>query len=168
MNKYLIGLLVVFNLISNDMLSQENIRTNFYQLKVPENTTVKIFAETHEELANIDVYQFNVAEKPKYILYLMSNKTNIEITTIDINNYKDFLFDLGSLKVSKIENLEKKLKINFLYTDKEKIRGIVYLSVKNNILNRFVFLFPNENANQVFQREVDEMMDSVIDIKDYW
>lgn len=168
MNKYLIGLLVLFNLISSDLLSQENIKTNFYQLKAPENTTVKTFAETHEELANIDVYQFNVAEKPKYILYLMSNKTNVEITTIDIDNYKDFLFDLGSLKVSRIENLEKKLKINFSYTDKENIRGVVYLSVKNNILNRFVFLFPNENANQIFQKEVDEMMNSVIELKDYW
>ena len=89
MNRHTIMLLFVFNLISYDMLSQENIKTNFYKLNIPKNTTVKTFAKNHEELANIDAYQFNADEKPKYIMYLMSNKTNVEITSINIDNYKD-------------------------------------------------------------------------------
>jgi hypothetical protein len=161
-------LLFVFNLISYDMLSQENIKTNFYKLNIPKNTTVKTFAKNHEELANIDAYQFNADEKPKYIMYLMSNKTNVEITSINIDNYKDFLFDLGDLKLSRIENLEDKLKINFTYSNKENIKGIIYMSVKNNILHRFVFLFPNENSIQIFQNEVDEMINNITEIKEFW
>ena len=168
MNKYLIILLTVFNLISYGMLSQENIKTNFYKLNIPENTTVKPFAKTHEELANIDAYQFNADEKPKYIMYLMSNKTNMEIASINIDNYKDFLFDLGDLKLSRIENLENKIKINFTYSNKENIKGVIYMSVKNNILHRFVFLFPNENSIQIFQNEVDEMINNITEIKEFW
>ncbi len=168
MNRLTIILFFVFNLISYGMLAQENIKTNFYKLNIPEKTTVKTFAKSHEELANIDAYQFNADEKPKYIMYLMSNKTNVEISSINTDNYKDFLFDLGDLKLSRIENLEDKLKINFTYSNKENIKGIIYMSVNNNILHRFVFLFPNENSIQIFQNEVDEMVNNIRKIKEFW
>lgn len=168
MNKLFIGFVILFNLMNNSLYSQENIKTEFYTLKVPEKTTVKTFASTHEKLANIDAYQFNVDEKPKYILYLMSNKTNKEVVSVDIDNYKDFLFDLGDLKILGIEDLGGKIKIHFSYNDKENIKGIIYASVKNDILNRFVFLLPNENAKKTFQKEIDEMINNTIEIKSLW
>lgn len=111
MNKLLIKFTILFCLINNNIYSQDNIKTAFYKIQVPEKTVIKTFASTHEELANIDAYQFITSDKPNYILYLMSNKTNKEITSVNIDNYKDFLFDLGDLKISGIEDLNGKIKI---------------------------------------------------------
>jgi hypothetical protein len=168
MNKLVIGLVVLFSLINNNLYSQDTIKTEFYSIRVPEKTSVKTFASTHEKLANIDAYQFIVNEKPKYILYLMSNKTNKEIVSVNIDNYKDYLFDLGDLKILGVEDLNEKIKIHFTYIDKENIKGIIYVSVNNDILNRFVFLLPNENAKEVFQKEIDKLVNSVIEIKNHW
>lgn len=168
MNKLFIGFVILFNFIINSLYSQENIKTEFYTLKVPEKTTIKTFDSTHEELANIDAYQFNVDEKPKYLLYLMSNKTNEGVTDVNIDNYKDFLFDLGDLKILGIEDFKGRIKISFSYKDKENIKGIVYASVKNDILNRFVFLLPNENAKNTFQKEIDLMINNVTEVKNNW
>ena len=133
MNKSIIKFIILFSLINNSVYSQDNIKTAFYNLKVPEKTTIKTFASNHEELANIDAYQFIINEKPKYILYLMSNKTNKEIASVNIDNYKDFLFDLGDLKVSGIEDLNGKIKIFFTYVDKQEIKGIIYAYVSSFI-----------------------------------
>lgn len=54
------GFVILFNLFNNSLYSPENIKTEFYTLKVPEKISVKTFASTHEELANIDAYQFIV------------------------------------------------------------------------------------------------------------
>lgn len=168
MNKLLLGVIVWFSLINSNVYSQDSIKTEFYTLKVPEKTTIKTFASTHEELANIDAYQFITNEKPKYILYLMSNKTNKEISSINLDNYKDFLFDLGELKVSAIEDLNGIIKISFTYVDKENIKGIIYASVNNNILNRFVFLLPNESAKEIFNKEIDKIIENITQIKHNW
>ena len=168
MNKLLLGFIVWFSLINSNVYSQENIKTAFFSLKVPEKTTVKTFASTHEELANIDSYQFITNEKPKYILYLMSNKTNKEIASVNIDNYKDFLFDLGDLKVSAVEDLSGKIKIFFSYADKKEIKGIIYVYVNNDILNRFVFLLPNQSAKETFQKEIDTTINNVVELKKSW
>lgn len=168
MNKMIFGFIILCNLINNSLYSQENIKTAFYELNIPEKTSVKTFASTHEELANIDAYQFIVDEKPKYILYLMSNKTNKEQVNINMDNYKDFLFDLGDLKVSSVEDLGSKIKIHFSFNDKKNINGIVYASIKNDVLNRFVFLLPNENAKKTFIQEIDDMINNVTEVKSHW
>lgn len=168
MSKMIFGFIILCNLINNPLYSQENIKTDFYVLKVSEQTTVKAFASTHEELANIDAFQFIVDEKPKYILYLMSNKTNTEQVNINMDNYKDFLFDLGDLKVSSVEDLGSKIKIHFLFNDKKNINGIVYAYIKNDVLNRFVFLLPNDNAKITFTKEIDEMINNVAEVKSHW
>ena len=139
MNKLFLQFVISLFLISMNLYSQEDIKTEFYKFKVPEKTIIKTFASTHEKFANIDAYQFITNEKPKYILYLMSNKTNKEISNINIDNYKDFLFDLGKLNVSGVENFSDVVKINFTYEDNDIIKGIVYVSVNKDILNRYVF-----------------------------
>lgn len=168
MNKSIIKFIILFSLINNSVYSQDNIKTAFYNLKVPEKTTIKTFASTHEKLANIDAYQFIINEKPKYILYLMSNKTNKEIASVNIDNYKDFLFDLGDLKVSGIEDLNGKIKIFFTYVDKQEIKGIIYAYLNGDILNRFVFLLPNQSAKEAFQKEIDTIINNVVELKNSW
>lgn len=78
------------------------------------------------------------------------------------------MFDLGELKISGVEDLNGKIKIHFSYADKQHINGIIYASVKNDILNRFVFLLPNENAKKIFQKEIDEMINNITEIKSFW
>jgi hypothetical protein len=56
MNKLFIRFIILFSLINNSVYPQDNIKTAFYNLKVPEKTIVKTFASTHEKLANIDSY----------------------------------------------------------------------------------------------------------------
>lgn len=168
MSRQYIKIIIIISLICNNLYSQEDIKTEFYNIKVPQNTTVKTFASTHEELANIDAYQFIINEKPKYILYSMSNKTNVEISSINIDNYKDFLFDLGEIKVLGVEDLNKIMKIKFVYKDKENIKGIIYVSVTNDILNRFVFLLPNDKAKELFEKEINELVNNITEIKKYW
>lgn len=168
MNKLVTVSIILFNLINNNVYSQNDINTAFYNLKVPENTSIKTFTSTHEELANIDAYQFIFNEKPKFILYLMSNKTNKEIASVNIDNYKDFLFDLGDLKISGIEDLNGKIKILFTYADKQEIKGIIYANVNSNILNRFVFLLPNQSAKEAFQKEIDTIINNLVDLKKSW
>lgn len=166
MNKSIV--FVLFILINSVVYSQDSIKTAFYNFKIPEKTEVKPFKSSHEELANIDGYQFLVSNKPKYILILMSNKTNKEALSVNLDNYKDFLFDLGELKVSGIENLDGNIKIYFTYADKENVKGIIYALVSNNILNRFVFLLPNQNAKDVFQKEIDTLVNGIVEIKNKW
>lgn len=167
MNKFLLGFVVLFALASHNIYSQD-IKTTFYSIKTPEKTTVKPFNSTHEALANIDTYQFITDGKPKYIGYFMSNKTNIVIASVNLDNYKDFLFDLGELKVSGIENLNGKIKIYFSYIDNDNIKGIIYASVNNDILNRYVFLLPNQNAKDVFHKEIDALVNGIVENKNNW
>jgi hypothetical protein len=168
MTKHYIKFTILISLIYNNFYSQEFIKTDFYNIKLPQSTIAKTFASTHEELSNIDAYQFIINEKPKYILYLMSNKTNVAISNINNDNYKDFLYDLGELKVVNIEIFKNKIKINFAYKDNDSIKGIVYLSITNDILNRFVFLLPNDKAKELFEREIDEIIYSIVEIKKNW
>ncbi|MBO9584366.1 MAG: hypothetical protein J7574_09430 [Flavobacterium sp.] len=168
MNKLYVGIVVLFSIINCKIYSQENLNTKFYNVKIPEKTIVKFFDSTNEELANIDAYQFISDEKPKYLLYLMSNKTNQAIDSVTIDNYKNFLFDLGDLKIGGIEDLDGKIKVSFTYSDNNEIKGIIYVYVINNILNRFVFLYPNQNAKDAFQKETNLLVKNIIEVKKEW
>lgn len=168
MNNIYIRILIIFNLMTMPIYSQERIETEFYNFAIPKNTVIKAFDSTHEEVANIDVYQFNFEEKPKYILYLMSNKTNQIVDSITIDNYKDFLFDLGDMKILGIENSKNKIKIDFSYNDKKNIKGIIYMSVTNDILNRFVFLLPNDSAKIAFEEEINIIVNNIKELRNSW
>lgn len=167
MNRFFIGFIVLF-ILSLNVYSQEKITTEFYSLQIPNKTTTKVFDSSNEELANVDVYQFNIDQKPKYILYLMSNKTKDQSVIVNLDNYKDFLFDLGDINILDVEKFGNRIKINYNYNDKKNINGIIYINLKNDILNRFVFLLPNESAKTTFSKEIDEMVKNVIEIKSSW
>lgn len=168
MSKLIIVIYILINLVSYDLYSQETIETNFYSFKIPQETVVESFGSSNEELANVDVYQFIINDKPKYLLYLMSNKINVKINTVDFENYNSFLSDLGDVRILVAEKLSNNFKIEFSYNEKENIRGIVFLSINNDILNRFVFLLPNEKAKEVFQDEIINLSNSITIIKNSW
>jgi hypothetical protein len=167
MNRFYIVFTILF-VLGISAYSQEKITTKFYSLQIPEKTSTKVFDTSHEELANVDVYQFNVDEKPKYILYLMSNKTKDGAIKVNLENYKNFLFDLGDINILDVENFDKKIKINFTYNNKNNINGIIYAYIKNDILNRFVFLLPNDSAKKTFGAEIDKMIENLMEVKSNW
>lgn len=115
----------------------------------------------------IDVYEFSIDSKIKYFVYLMSSQMSGALT-VDRNNFQDFLADLGELNIEQFENRKGNLKIHFTYKDNEFIKGIVYLSTSNDILNRLVFLLPNVDAKSTFSDEIDKMVDDAVKIKNQW
>lgn len=166
MNRFIFCLLLILFLLIKSY-SQEKISTQFYELNIPTNSDVKLFDKSCESLANIDVYQFAIEGKPKYILYMMSNKISDKVK-VNIDNYKDFLFDLGDLNVLDASYLGDKIKVSFIYNNKKNINGITYIYIQNDILNRFVFLLPNESARNAFSNEIEKMIESTILLKNIW
>lgn len=161
-------LLFTLLLISNAIIAQNDIENSYYKFSIPKNTNVKPFKSTHEELANIDVYQFTIDEKPKYILFLISNKLTSDIKEVNVDNCMDFLFDLGEIEVSNTEPFNGIVKLHFKYIENNVIQGVLYIKTNNNILDRFLFLFPNESAYKSFNIEIDNILKSITDKQSKW
>jgi hypothetical protein len=167
MNKKIILLFILY-LLSNKAMAQVDIENSFYKFSIPKKTNVKLFKSTHEELANIDSYQFIFEAKPKYILYLMSNKITSDIKEINIDNYKDFLYDLGEIKISNIEKTNGVVKLHFKYNENDAIQGVLFISINNDVLDRFLFLLPNESAYKSFNTEIDDVVKNIKHKKNKW
>lgn len=167
MRNEFIALIILFGL-SNLCMGQNKLETNFYEIKIPEKTTVKSFNSTHEEYANIEGYQFFLNDKPKYLIYLMSNKIIGEVGVINKANYKDFCGDIGTIEVSELKEDNDMIIVLFKYADKETVRGILYLKLTNNILDRFLFLLPNDTAYELFNKEIDDIVKNIIYKKKIW
>ena len=164
MNKTI--LLLSFFVI-NMITAQKNVENAFYSLPVPSNTEVKLFKNTHEELANIDSYQFLVDAKPKYILYMMSNKLETS-ATVGLDNYKDFMVDIGDVEINNAEMFDSFIKVYFSYADKNAVKGTIYIGIRNNLLSRFLLMFPNESASKSFDSEVNVMLGHTIYKSNVW
>lgn len=164
MNKKIL-LLLLF--VTSVMTSQNKVENAYYRLAVTANTNVKLFQSTHEGLANIDSYQFLVNEKPKYIFYMMSNKLETSLT-VGLDNYKDFLFDIGDIDITNAEMFNGFIKVYFNYKNKKAIEGVVYISVRGNILNRFLIMYPNKSALKAFDDEVNMIIKDVNYKKNVW
>ncbi len=148
------------------MFSQ-TIENTFYKIQVPVNTSIKAFQSTHEALASIDSYQFIVNGKPKYIFYMMSNKLETEVI-VGLENYKDFLFDIGDIDITKAEIFNDLIKVYYNYTDKKAIEGVIYIGIRGNILNRFLLMYPNQSSLKTFDEEVDLIVKDVDYRKTNW
>ena len=70
-----------------NMIGQQKLETSFYSFSKPKNTDVKFFNSSNEEIANTDVYEFRENDKPKYLLYLISNKLTSEYEPISKENF---------------------------------------------------------------------------------
>jgi hypothetical protein len=165
-NKFMV--LIILYLLSSLCMAQNKLENNFYAIKVPEKTTFKSFNSTHEEYANIEGYQFFLNDKLKYMIYLMSNKMLGEVEEINKDNYQEFCGDIGAIEVSEIKEDNDMVRLLFKYTDQEKVRGIIYLKLTNNILDRFLFLLPNDKAYELFNKEIDDIVKSIIYKKNIW
>ncbi|KGO86455.1 hypothetical protein Q765_11290 [Flavobacterium rivuli WB 3.3-2 = DSM 21788] len=99
----------------------------------------------------------------------MSNKLNSSDEVITLENYKSFIFDLGEIEITKIDFNVNPLKINFDYKGNNKVEGLLYISIINNILNRFLFILPNQKKSGVDRSsEINEIIDKLIYLKDEW
>lgn len=163
MKKFFLLLLFTSTIVT----SQNKVVNNFYSLSSPANTNVKSFQSSHEELANIDSYQFFLEDKPKYIFYLMSNKLETS-STVSLENYKNYVFDLGELDITNTEMFNNFIKVYFNYKNKKSIEGVVYIGIRNNILNRFLLMYPNKSALYKFDKEVNIMLNGVDYKKGSW
>ncbi|KAF2514152.1 hypothetical protein E0W68_13790 [Flavobacterium salilacus subsp. salilacus] len=164
MDKKILLLIIFFCF---NMNAQKKIENSYYRLIIPHNTEVELFENTHEKLANIDSYKFFSNSKPKYILFMMSNKLE-ESVDVEMDNYKDFIFDIEDIDVVKADNFNTFIKIYFNYKSNNIIKGVLYIDTRNDILDRFLFMFPNEKHLVKFESEIDIMIDNINYIKDYW
>lgn len=145
--------------------AQSKISTDFYILDLPNGFQFKEFNKSREENSNSDVYEFLQDGKPKYLLYLLSNKLNDNHTAISIENIKNYVFDIGDLNILNTENVSGKIKIVATSNEYENLKSIIYVFQTGNILNRFLFLFPNEEAKSLFAAEVEELVKNHVSSK---
>lgn len=163
MRRFLL-LLLLFTALTTE--AQNDLRTKFYDVKLPLNTTVKPFASSDEEVSNSDVYQFLVNNKTKYLCHFLSNKLFTE-TDVNFTNFTEFLVELNEIIIDNAADTNNGFKVNFHYDDKN-VRGIAYLLRKKNILHRFVFMFPNEIAENKFKAEADDIVRNIVYLKNEW
>lgn len=164
MNRCLLLLLLLFTTLTTE--AQSNLRTKFYEVKLPLNTTVKLFDSAEEELSNTEVYEFLVNNKTKYLCHLLSNKLFSE-TDVNFVNFTEFLVEFKGIIIDNAAVSNNGFKVNFHYDDKN-VQGIIYLLVKKNVLHRFIFMFPNEMAENKFKEEADDIVRNLIYLKNEW
>uniref|UniRef100_UPI003A8DA0AD hypothetical protein n=1 Tax=Flavobacterium beibuense TaxID=657326 RepID=UPI003A8DA0AD len=141
--------------------SQDKLENAYYILNLPNNTTVKLFQHTNEDFANIDSYKFFEGEKPKYVLYMMSNKLEADVTVRE-DNYIDFLNDIGALNVTNVSRFNNFFKVNFNFKDREAIECVMYININGDILNRFLLMYPNKTILNNFENEVNIFLKNII------
>lgn len=152
-----------------NMTAQEFIETDFYKIKIPNNTTAKFFNSSAEEYAITSVYEFKQNNKPKYLFYLISNKLTDDYEPLNMYNYLSYISDMEEIEVLLVEVVNKdKIKINFKYKNDENIKGIMFLSITNNILNRFLFLLPKKELYEIFSNEINAIFFDIEYLKEKW
>jgi len=162
MNKYTIVFLSLLSPIF--VYSQNKIENTYCNMLVSDSINFEPFKKINEEKGFIDSYKLLVNSKPICVLFLMFNKLEAQVN-VGEENYKDYIFDIGELNVLKTEQEDTYLKI--YYKDK-KVQGIIYLESKNDILYRFVFMFPNEDYLLKYDKIADSMFSSIEYKKSTW
>ena len=98
---------------------------------------------------------------------MMSNKLETS-ATVSLENYKDYVFDLGELEITNTEMFNSFIKVYFNYKNKKSIEGVVYIGIRNNVLNRFLLMYPNKSVLEKFDKEVNIMLSNVDYKKGNW
>lgn len=137
MKKYLI----LFSLFSSFAHSQSKVENDYCKIAVSDSIRFDAYKKINEEKGFIDSYKLSVNSNLIGILFIMLNKLEVE-ASIDENNYNDYIFDLGEITILSVNKEKSYLKI---YYKDEKVNGIIYLGNNNDILYRFMFMFPNED-----------------------
>lgn len=162
-NKIFLSLLFITSI----MTAQNKVENPYYSISIPSKTNVKLYQSSHESLSNIDSYQFLVDGKPKYIYYMMSNKLETSVT-VGMDNFNDFLFDIGDIDITNVEMFNDFIKVYFKYKTKNAIEGAIYIGIRGDILNRFLVMYPNASALKSFNEEVNLLLKDVTYKKSKW
>lgn len=158
---------LIFLLIAFLANAQGTFKNDFYEIKIPDNTIVKPYQKSIEELSNTESFIFELNGKPKYILFLLSHKL-LKKTELNEEDLAEFSIDLGeNLIVDKITAIDKSFKVEF-HSSTGKIKQIVYYFTTNDILNRFMFVFPNEEIENKFKAETETIVSGVKYLKEKW
>lgn len=152
--------------------SQEILNTDFYSLQLPANTAFKKVNETKEDLANIDVFNFvnEKTDRTKYLIYLMSNKMEVDVSSISDREIEDYLFDIQPKSINQVNSFTKegrkwhKVKVSF----EDGIIGSIYLTIVNDVLHRLFFMIPNESFYTNHISEIEAIMVTVKLLKSNW
>lgn len=158
-----------FILFTTQIIAQKSFETDFYNITIPENTTANLFNSSKEEFATTEVYEFKQNNKPKYLFYLISNKLLNNDEPLNLFNYSNYLSDIGNIEVLSAEKIEvNKIRITLKYNDNETVFGVMYFSVTNNILNRFLFLLPKAELHEMFSQEINKIFLDIKYLKTEW
>ncbi|WP_299117481.1 hypothetical protein [uncultured Winogradskyella sp.] len=156
-------------ILSVNIMAQEAINTEFYNIELPKSTTFEKMNSSKEELSNVDVFKIlNLENRQiKYLIYLMSNKLNVDF--ISEPNLNEYVGDIGEVEIVKKERIifkeydvyKLKMKLG------DNISSIMYLTNINDVLYRLVFMIPKKLFPD-YEKEVESFFKSVIFLKDNW
>ncbi len=159
--RYLI-LLLLMPVLS--VLGQNSLQNDYYSLKLPNETSFEKINSNKEESSNVDLYKITNTDnqQTKYLIYLMSNKLNTDIKGISDYNFNDYLKDIGKAEV--LSNITIALDNQEFYKIKvgldNNVKGLMYITAKEGILYRLLFMLPNEEYYTKYLEEINSIFES--------
>lgn len=160
-------LFILFLLMSQYIYSQSEIATPFYTVKIPEGSVATIFKSSSEENAVIDIYRIDGVGKPPYLLYLMSNRLLTQEPDVNVDNFTDYLSDLGNLKILQVDFERAQPLITFQSNISEKTYYKMSPTIINDILCRFLFLIPKSSTFD-YNSEINFILQNITYNKKSW
>ena len=163
MNKVFILVLLVFS----TSWAQSIHETEFYKMVLPLEYSANPYQSSKEEFANIDSFMLSHHESPRYLLMVMSNKLTANFDGISLDNYMDYIEDIGTISIISAEKSDDFIRVKFIDKKKENISFVAYLNAKNDILNRFVFFIP-QKVGDIYEKEITQVIKSIEYKKIHW
>lgn len=98
----------------------------------------------------------------------MSNKLNVIESQITLDNFRDYLFDLGEDIEILAVSTQNVPEIIFKYHGNDKILYKLFITIREDILNRFLFMIPNGDKSDEYQRDISFALKQVVYLKSRW
>ncbi len=153
----------------NNLMSQDVLQTKFYKVIFPKSLTYEKLNSAEEDYSITNVYKVIDSEKQKvkYLVYLMSNKSNLD--RILESNLEKYLKDFGNVKILDKEKLvfENKNVYRLKISLKNNITGILYLMNVKEILYRMMFMTPEKHYLDN-EKEITNLFTSTSFLKTDW
>ena len=152
--------IIIQLLLANTLVSQNIVENRFYKITLPLSAQAKPYQLNEEPLSNIESFKIVTDQKLRYILYLMSNKLEAPVSEVNTENYEDFLIDLGSIEVISVEQIDSFVKVIYRFSG-ESFAGVCLIGKTNDILNRFVWMVPDEKVINNLAAEISSISKSI-------
>ena len=90
---------LLFFILSMNLMAQEVIDNKFFRLQLAKSTTSEKMNSLNEEFSSLDVFKITNSEDEqlKYLIYLMSNKSNVK--DISESHLNEYVKEIGNVKV---------------------------------------------------------------------